>query len=148
MSNKDLMAQLQDLQTKYEDKVQKVGKPAFVELSQPCFDACPELEAIAWTQYAPHFNDGDACTFSVNDVGYFSKTYAEESEDFDPYDGDLGGYSDKGDLASKAKKAFDAFDKFLQGTIGSDVAERVFGDGYKIVIRRDGTVEVDEYRHD
>lgn len=34
------------------------------------FEQCPEVEKISWTQYAPYFNDGEACEFSVNELVY------------------------------------------------------------------------------
>ena len=30
--------------------------------------AAPEIAALRWRQYTPYFNDGEPCTFSVNDL--------------------------------------------------------------------------------
>ena len=39
-------------------------------VSAQFFKDFPEILSVYWTQYAPHFNDGDACEFSVGDVSY------------------------------------------------------------------------------
>lgn len=150
-NDQDLMQQLQDLQAQYEEKAKKIGKPAFVELATPLFECCPELEAIVWTQYTPHFNDGGACTFSINLYdGFYSKKAVEEAgEDFDYDDGDIDGYgNDAHKLTAAQKKVFKSFEDFLTGTIGEDLAERVFGDGVKVTLWRDGKIDVDDYDHD
>jgi hypothetical protein len=46
----------------------------------------PEVKSIYWNQYAPYFNDGEACTFSVNDYslkinGYDSDNYNKDNID-------------------------------------------------------------------
>ena len=56
------------LKAQYEEVVRTKGvfaiKSAVIEL----FDRHPILNAIYWTQYTPYFNDGDPCTFGVNDL--------------------------------------------------------------------------------
>lgn len=43
-----------------------------------------QIEYVAWTQYTPHFNDGDECIFSVHDM-YF-KLKNDDFECHSPYD--------------------------------------------------------------
>lgn len=43
------------------------GRSALAEAFWEFFGTYPEAERIVWTQYTPHFNDGEACVFSVND---------------------------------------------------------------------------------
>lgn len=59
----ELVKQVEDLHRKMQRDGQVALKAAFADF----FDAHPEATAIVWTQYTPHFNDGDACTFGVND---------------------------------------------------------------------------------
>lgn len=150
MSNaKDLMQQLTDLQKEYEQTAKQIGKPAFIEMSQKCFDKVPELQVIRWTQYAPHFNDGEACTFSVNCADFYRKQFADVEEgeekvelEKDEYE---FGYEGNGDLDSPA---FKEFYTFIQSTLGEDLCERIFGEDAEVKIWRDGTIEVGEYEHD
>jgi hypothetical protein len=44
------------------------SKEALLEVFKDFWEGNPEIESLCWTQYAPHFNDGDACVFSVNDI--------------------------------------------------------------------------------
>lgn len=60
------------------DRMKKDGRAALREGFKEFFDAHPEAKAIVWTQYTPYFNDGEACTFSVN--GFDLKTEAEREE--------------------------------------------------------------------
>lgn len=151
MNTRDLMQQLTDLNKEYEKTAKRIGKPAFVELSQKCFDACPELGAIVWTQYAPHFNDGEACTFSVHEAGFWSTEAVDENgeDGLNSYDDDLGCYGDKKDLPTKkARKEFENFETFITSTLGEDLCERVFGEDAKVTILRNGTIDIGDCDHD
>lgn len=53
----------------YQNKVSKIGKATLTEEFKKLFEDVPELESLKWTQYTPHFNDGDACVFGVHDFG-------------------------------------------------------------------------------
>jgi hypothetical protein len=44
------------------------------------FTKNPEFKSVFWTQYTPHFMDGDECVFSVNDV-YVKLVDDEEAEE-------------------------------------------------------------------
>jgi hypothetical protein len=147
--NKDLMTQLQDLQNEYEKKAKKIGKPAFVEMASAIFDAEPKLGAIAWTQYAPHFNDGEACTFSVHGAGYWSQQAVDDGEVQD-YCDDADLYCGYGEskMTAKATKLAKEFSNFIQSELGEDLCERVFGECAKVVITRDGQIDINEVDHD
>lgn len=47
----------------------------------------PTFKALTWTQYIPHFNDGEPCTFSIYDFNCFLETpiFTEEDADTDDY---------------------------------------------------------------
>lgn len=92
-----LSAQFAAARQTYLDTVEPALKEAFADL----FTQFPELEAIRWTQYSPHFNDGDACTFGVNEFQVSfgepeesddveSESEIEESDDDDDDDEDDG----------------------------------------------------------
>ena len=63
-------------------KMQEYGEAALREAFKVFFDTCPEVEEIAWSQYAPYFNDGDACEFSVNAPCFHAKVVDTDSEDY------------------------------------------------------------------
>lgn len=58
----DLKAKIQKLRDQYRAESQK----AFEEALRDFFLSHPEINSIGWQQYAPYFNDGDVCSFSVH----------------------------------------------------------------------------------
>lgn len=65
------MSKLQDMidQGKaLKERMKSEGQDAVKEMFFDFFQKHPEVRAIVWAQYAPWFNDGDACEFSVNDL--------------------------------------------------------------------------------
>ena len=53
-------------QQELDDFAEKQGRVAFLEGIKTFFDDNPDAYAVRWRQYAPSFNDGDACVFGVN----------------------------------------------------------------------------------
>ncbi len=104
------------------------------------------VNAVRWTQYSPHFNDGDPCTFGVYDPYFDVEGVDDDSE---------GWYGDGDGFYSIAWNNNDyndikEFEK-LFSSIPNEVYEYAFGDGYQITIRRaDGSllVAVDHCDHD
>ena len=90
---KTILEEVEALVASFEKQRQELVeklKPSFGSIFTPFFDAVPEVDALMFTAYTPYFNDGDECTFSVNDLyGYFTTTEEDERE---PYEGDLPAY--------------------------------------------------------
>ncbi len=166
------IAEFETVKKAFEAKLQESMKADF----EAFFAATPLVHAITWTQYTPHFNDGDPCTFSVNEPDF------QNHEDFELEP--AGGYGDGGSFPSKPSEyvyagAADPADrhhdhyvkeiadyeesiqqdgyvqtveniremsKFI-GSIPEEVMNAAFGDGVKVVATRDG-FEVDEHSHD
>lgn len=75
---KQLNAQMEAARKEMQEK-----STGFVELAcKQFFDACPEVEAVTWTQYTPYFNDGETCEFSVNEK-YFILVGDEDPDDYE-----------------------------------------------------------------
>lgn len=55
-------------------------KNAFNDIFKTFFNLYPEIEAVAWNQYTPYFNDGEPCVFGVGFLFGLSKS---SDEDFD-----------------------------------------------------------------
>jgi hypothetical protein len=54
----------------------KLNEELFVLIKQQIcstLDKYPEFIGIRWIQYIPSFNDGDPCTFTMDDPGYIVK---------------------------------------------------------------------------
>lgn len=138
----------------YEALMKASGKTAIQAAVTRFLDAHPKAEAVQWTQYTPHFADGDPCVFSVNEpaVKLVGHEGGEEDEDGDTEDGFLYSYSIKYDEERKRDPELKAIVKDLDGLYKalSEIEEALviaFGDGVQITATREG-VEVEEYDHD
>lgn len=47
-----------------------IGSKPFFEAFQKLTKVVPEITRLSWTQYTPHWNDGEACYFSVHEWFY------------------------------------------------------------------------------
>jgi hypothetical protein len=105
----------------------------------------PQVKQIKWTQYTPYFNDGDACEFSVNCIGfYFEGDDIEEPDyDFELYRYD--NFEKKEVCSFETFRACKDLEKELQEA--SAELETIFGDHVEVTVKADG-VEVEEYDHD
>jgi len=132
---KDMNAQLKTLG-------KKMFKPFFTNL----FEEFPDIHAVRWTQYTPHFNDGDACTFSVHDP-FVSIKPLKEMDDDEINDTDtapwFSAWSDNGNPCAKAAAEVGKFFQDIE-----DVLETAFGDGVEVTVKRSGAITVDDYDHD
>lgn len=126
-----------DARKQVQEQGQTVIKEAFAEL----FAAHPELEAVKWTQYTPYFNDGEPCTFSVNEWSAKIKGVTLKYQDEE-------GFSERWDFRDAQ-----AYDWLIQDIdrlfklADDDAMEATFGDHVEVVATRDG-FDVDEYSHD
>ena len=100
-------------------KVREVGKAAVGALFKAFFAQYPEVTAVGWTQYTPHFNDGDPCVFRVHEF------YATTKTDMD--------------FARVSRLYDDEEDK--------DLFQVAFGD-HVMVIATPAGFHVNEYSHD
>ncbi len=145
----ELNAKMEALKTEFKNS----GKEAIEESIKEIFESHPELEAITWTQYAPYFNDGEPCTFSVNDVYYklVSKKDESSEENTDEEDEDDDEYESWDDVPYNEKtrtpleKKLHAFEKQLQSL--QELAEVVYGPDCRVVVNRNETI-IEEYSHD
>jgi hypothetical protein len=56
----------------------------------------PRFKAVKWDQYAPSFNDGDACVFSVHTPKYLLSVAGEDEIDYlESYEMDHGALTEK-----------------------------------------------------
>lgn len=148
-------------------KFQATAQDLFKETTKEFFNKNPGITAIIWTQYTPYFNDGDTCTFGVNEP-YFTNANDEQMDDiasYGEYEGeDEGVWSESDwifcsdseyarerraninlsgvDAASVAKLS-----QLIQSSDMEDVMEAMFGDHVRVVATREG-FDVDEYDHD
>ena len=152
----------------YKKQVQKRGEALLADSFKKFFDENPDIESIRWDQYAPYFNDGEACVFSVNTPNYRTFKMAQcfddgeldvENEDDEEW-GDYGdGYDDcdyfstyagrkpsRNDVSKEQQERLQALSKIIQDS--EDMLEIIFGDGARVTVTREG-IQAEEYNdHD
>lgn len=141
-------------------QLKQKGTEKLKEVFKLFWEKNPEVKSISWTQYAPYFNDGDPCTFSVNEI-YFSNTddpeevdedliYVEETGIWKAPDWNLNWwakeYPDRKipiDI-DNAKNLSD----FLQSNAMLDIMEMMFGSDNRVIATRDGFKTEEYSNHD
>ena len=155
---------------KLQKHFREEAKGMFANFVSEFFKTYPKVNAFAWTQYTPHYNDGEECTFRVNDYGMVYGFTPEAFEELEFEANDLGWGSDVianeegtaemviGEYMSatynawrayrdeQLKKPKAALDK-LFAALGDDVFLSLFDNHVLVIVTRDG-VDVQEYDHD
>jgi hypothetical protein len=121
-------------------QVEEKAKDAVAALFKGFFEKHPKILAIAWTQYTPHFADGDPCEFSVHD---FEAATRKPEGEVDEDDDDLG-YEFKSSWSLKGPSA-EAL-RSLNRTKSDDIFLAAFGDHARVVATPSG-FHVTEYEH-
>ena len=146
---------IQELQKALDEKLRSFGQEQFFPIFEEFFKAYPGVEYIHWKQYTPYFNDGDACVFRVDDAGILlseemAKDYCKKAdEDYNEVDAsedpDYGNprYIEEATYNGEFPKLKEAW-----GSIPESLFLAAFGDHVQVTVKRDGTVNVEDYDHD
>lgn len=155
---KERIERVQNLRKEYEKTVRKEFGAVLSGLTAELFSDFPEVKGIVWTQYTPHFNDGDPCEFGINEprvmldqqfadaCGDSIYNYDDESFEFITYN--IRKKASKSDTELKLlamEEKLNEFQRFLNEF--SMVVEETYGDGVKVTVTPSG-VSVDDYSHD
>lgn len=130
------MNKLEELKNKkleLESEILKEAKNTFKKESAFLFKDHPSLKSFSWTQYTPHFNDGDSCIFEAN-IEYPTIN-----------DVDLDDFSEDND-EELDEKLEEAVVKFLS-QFDNDMLEDMFGDHCEVIVTKK-EVSVESYSHD
>ncbi|NTF18061.1 hypothetical protein G6L37_06560 [Agrobacterium rubi] len=123
-----------------QKKAKAMVKDVLPAAAKEFFERNPEAYGFGWVQYAPYFNDGDACEFSAHEPHVW---LSEESLDDNGFHfGDDHTF----DECSQIAEDFAAI-KAVIGGIDDDYLEQLYGDGKAILFTKDG-IKVREYSHD
>ena len=114
--------------------LQEKGQSIFEEASREIFKKYPNLNSFSWTQYTPHFNDGDPCHFGINDTIYLNgiSQYNDDCDEWNNIADDPNTITDE------------VYD--LISSVDED-SMKLYGEG-KITVSKDGRIVCDYYSHD
>lgn len=146
---------------KMKEEVQKLAQDEFKKSMKEIFVLIPSLKAIAWTQYSPHFNDGDECVFSVNSVAALSfiptrtaydyeEMLQEMDEDDEGIDENAYAISDYSSFNEKAlnKNELAAIKNVLNFIESNDeLMQDLYGNHVEVIFSQDD-LQVNDYDHD
>ncbi len=149
--NEDLKKLKEDYETKKKELFAEM-KVKFVEHSKALFDKYPLMMSFGMPCYTPYFNDGEPCTWEMNDdseqiyvndiQGCWADDHAEEEDKAWMFKQKRHG---KVTYYSQGPVYDDCADFF--GNLPEDFYEDAFKEGL-ITIYRDGTIKVKNYDHD
>lgn len=136
------LAALRELIEETKKKVQsEVGLFLKNELAA-VFEAHPTLEEFYWRQYTDYFNDGEQCNFHAHTDNVYILV---DGEEYETYDMDSTAKDIKEKNIPKMLKQISDVLELLE----NDELESVFGDHVEVHIKRNGTIELEEYtEHD
>lgn len=148
--------------TDYEDMMKKVKETLQEKMKgvfKAFFDAHPEVKTIHWTQYAPYFNDGDECVFSVHEPHFTSTphdqltdrehAWGEEDDgiiETRVWDSELRRYVDR-DIDPTLIKDMNTLSRIIQSDANEAVMLAMFDNHVWVKAHPDG-FDVDDYDHD
>jgi hypothetical protein len=156
----EIVKSKEEMKVLKESLAQKI-QDNFHEMTKELFITYPELKSIAWRQYTPYFNDGEACEFSSHHSDYPTINGNDENYgDNEQEDGVIDIVTNSketmygkdykqipnpnynpyyGEIVSTVKSFLALFD--------DDDMYDLFGDHTKVSITIDGC-ETEEYDHD
>lgn len=144
--SKQIWAELNKMREAVAQEIADEGEAVLKQEFGAFFTKHPKVLAIRWEQYTPHFNDGEACEFGVNDFTFRTAETNDAMEDPDELEDDELEFDDGYGEGSDEKTM--KFVRDLQSrVVDDDVFEAVFGDHVRVTATPDG-FEVEEYDHD
>lgn len=145
-----LVENYNNLKKLYKEKAEEALKIDSLEL----FNKYPNLKTIRWTQYTPHFNDGEPCVFGVNEIIFsdldssfnINKIWEIKYSNWDEEDEEILEVLKQNKVGQLDLN--NDFEKFNNNILETEpMWADIFGDGVEIVITRSG-IEIQEYEHD
>lgn len=119
---------------------QGAASAALKEAFQDFFTRFPTVESLSWPQYAPYFNDGAPCEFSVHEI----REIVIGGQEYDIYYGD----EDVSEvLPEGAQAAIDELSNLITNSTLEDVMGFTFGRDCEVIATAKGFT-TDEYSHD
>jgi hypothetical protein len=138
---------------------QKQATEMFKEVFTNFWSSNPNVNVVVWQQYAPHFNDGDPCIFSVRDITFSNAIEENDIDDLNwgEYHGGTENIWAIDDYSSSYSNIDESIEvdlesiKILSKLLNSEVMENpikaLFGEDCRVIATREGFTS-EEYDHD
>lgn len=149
----NLINQVLEISQEYNDKMEPLLEKLrenpteyFQPLFEKFFEDFPVVYGLRWTAYAPSFNDGDRCEFSVHDFELSLRHEGDDDIDDEDREYDVSSYSDELDKHPGLEHAMDALQEKIHA-FSEEVMIAAFGEDVQVTVTREG-IEIEEYDHD
>jgi len=152
MSFNDTATNINGTLAKFEQLAKGLQDTMRVEMNKvfaAFFEEFPKVKTIHWTQYTPHFNDGEECVFSMNDMWFTTTSHTELNEREVAWgEGDEGLINDWGvTVEDEALSiAMDTMQRIM-ASMPEEVLRAAYGEGVWVRVHKDGA-DVEEFEHD
>lgn len=155
-STTNLVNTLLDDHVKATAKLQAELKASMKKIFDAFFKTHPTIQTVYWTQYAPYFNDGDECIFSVHhpvfSTSHFStieNVYGEDDEGaiVTRYWNSKSGKYVSHDIDPQLLKDMKTLESILTSSTNEGVMKSMFGNHSWVRAHKDG-FEVDDCDHE
>jgi len=122
---------------------------AVKEAADEIFEKYPKLENFSWTQYTPHFNDGEPCEFSIHNDCDYTYNGVEINSSATSYKGGLNKEGKEAGFESEkeANDLEEVLSDFVSKLEEMEETVRACLDEGRVIVSREG-VEVEDYDHD
>ena len=153
MTIKAISDEFNDSYNKIYDKLKQKGQEKLKEVFKIFWEANPYVNVVCWSQYTPHFNDGDECVFSIGEV---TISNLNDKSQFDrlnwgEYDGEdetiWTDLTDGLEDVMYVDKMLNELRHFLYSASMKEILKGLFGDHCRVYATREG-FEVQEYDHE
>jgi hypothetical protein len=147
------------LAKRYEEMKSQLGsegQESVKAMFRVFFETHSDVEAVRWTQYTPHFNDGDPCTFSVCEAQMRFKgdenwldSWSLSSHANGRLTRLLQGRTEAeaGLNVDDLEEDFSKLNQLLQSDTLAFILDAAFGDGYEVTATRE-SITAEHYDHD
>jgi hypothetical protein len=138
--------EVKEAEKNLKNKVAEAAKTDILKkFFQIAFKNLPaKVTKLSWTQYTPHFNDGEPCVFGIHGV-YF--VLDGVSPEYRRHEGnDVWHLSYHKHITEGEMKVLNEFEGQLNEI--STILNIAFGDGVQVTLDREGNLEVEDYDHD
>lgn len=141
------MRNLQEEYSNMRKEFEKIALPSILANAKEVFDRYPFINSFAIYGYAPYFNDGDACTFyiqecqfNINGIQYYDGHSYKDVPEVE-YEESV---SERARIIAAYKAAEVSIREFIY-TIPSEMFEHIFGGDQQVTFNRDGTYANEDY---
>lgn len=151
-----MFEKIDELKAAYEKAMTQLkadGEKAIKEMLAEFFKKHPTASGIRWTQYAPSWNDGEACLFSVRDpdirltsTGDSDAKKNDDSDD-DEEDGDwLDSYDARDKLSPELAADFSKLSETITDDSFEDIMRATFGTDCRVTVAAE-KIDISDYDH-